>query len=227
MEYWKREACARVSRPLVNHPVQPVETRLRHPGESRRRRTGMDSLLNVSDGVPLSAVTAPSAGLTSELASGGDPVMPAFGTGGVDGDGRVHGDAHVDGDECVDGASDVRVLIVDDHADMLDMMQMMMERRCYRVAKAISGEQALEVARGFEPHVIVSDIGMPGMDGYEMMVALRAMDALSPFKSIALSGYDAQEEAPRAQAAGYDTQLTKPIDFESLFQAIDSLSPSA
>jgi CheY-like chemotaxis protein len=124
-------------------------------------------------------------------------------------------------------STSLRVLLVDDHEDMLGLMKMMMERRSYRVEIALSGAEALAVAQGFGPQVVVSDIGMPGMDGYEMMQALRSMQALPPFKSIALSGYDASEEEPRARAAGYDAQLTKPVDFDALFRAIDSLATAA
>jgi two-component system CheB/CheR fusion protein len=121
----------------------------------------------------------------------------------------------------------LRVLLVDDHIDMLDMMQLMMQRRSYTVATANSGEEALEIVAGFAPHVIISDIGMPGMDGYELMSALREMAALSPFRSIALTGYEAQDEEARARSAGYDAQLTKPVDFEFLFTTIESLAPRA
>ena len=159
------------------------------------------------------------------------------GPDGLDGEGHpgTLAEGRLDGASALDGASfhsldesaapGVRVLIVDDHADMVGLMRMMMERRCYRVATALSGEQALEVAPEFGPHVVISDIGMPGMDGYEMMLALRSMNARAPFKSIALSGYDATQEEPRARAAGFDAQLTKPIDFDSLFQTIDALAP--
>ena len=154
------------------------------------------------------------------------------GAGPLDGigplDGRVPLEALGSADGAVpDGAvvETVRVLLVDDHEDLLGVMRMMMERRSYSVATALSGAEALEVAPGFAPHVVVSDIGMPGMDGYEMMSALRALDGQAPFKSIALSGYEADGEAERAQAAGYDAQLTKPVDFDSLFQTIDSFSP--
>ncbi len=132
-------------------------------------------------------------------------------------------------DATVDTATQaaVRVLLVDDHQDMLDMMELMMSRRAYSVAKALSGPEALEVASDFAPNVIVSDIGMPGMNGYELMSALRKMNSLHPFKSIALSGYDADEEQERAQVAGYDVQLTKPVDFDSLFQTIEDLARAA
>ena len=131
-------------------------------------------------------------------------------------------------DSAMHGAA-VRVLLVDDHQDMLDMMEMMMRSREYHVAKALSGSEALEVASDFAPNVIVSDIGMPGMNGYEMMSALRKMHSLHPFKSIALSGYDAQDEdeQERAHSAGYDVQLTKPVDFDSLFQTIEDLARAA
>ena len=122
------------------------------------------------------------------------------------------------------GAALLRVLVVDDHCDMLDMMEVMMRRRSFEVAKATSGEEALQLARDFSPDVVISDISMPGMDGYEMMAAMRAMQELNAFKSIALSGYDAQSEETRAQIAGYDAQLTKPVDFEKLLQTIATLS---
>ena len=135
-------------------------------------------------------------------------------------------------DATMDGAmhgATVRVLLVDDHQDMLDMMEMMMRSREYHVAKALSGSEALQVAPNFAPNVIVSDIGMPGMNGYELMSALRKMNSLHPFKSIALSGYDAQDEdeQERAHSAGYDVQLTKPVDFDSLFQTIEDLARAA
>ena len=120
--------------------------------------------------------------------------------------------------------SSLRVLVVDDHADLLSMLDLMMQRRKYAVKTAQSGVEALEVARDFAPHVVVSDIGMPGMDGYQLMVNLRATPALAPFKSIALSGYDMQSEDTRARDAGYDAHLTKPIEFEQLFDMIEELA---
>lgn len=180
------------------------------------------------DGVPFSDLRF---GLLNGLDGDGNPGARADGRrdGRLDGglDGGLDGAAALDGTAALDGdLSGVRVLLVDDHEDMLGLMRLMMERRCYRVATALSGEQALQLAPDFGPHVVVSDIGMPGMDGYEMMLALRSMNALAPFKSIALSGFDAQDEEPRARAAGFDAQLTKPIDFDSLFQAIDAFSPA-
>ncbi len=120
--------------------------------------------------------------------------------------------------------SSLRVLIVDDHPDLLTMLDLMMQRRKYAVKTARSGDQAMQMAPDFCPHVVISDIGMPGMDGYQLMQNLRAADGLAPFKSIALSGYDVQAEDSRARDAGYDAHMTKPIEFEQLFEMIENLA---
>ena len=117
----------------------------------------------------------------------------------------------------------LRVLVVDDHPDLLSMLDLMMQRRKYSVKTATSGPEALEMASDFAPHVVVSDIGMPGMDGYQLMQELRASD-LSPFKSIALTGYDLSVDATRAKEAGYDAHLAKPIEFSQLFEIIENLA---
>ncbi len=123
-------------------------------------------------------------------------------------------------------SSSLRVLVVDDHPDLLSMLDLMMQRRKYAVQTAQSGAEALAIAPDFAPHVVVSDIGMPEMDGYQMMRSLRERekDGLAPFKSIALTGYDQGLEGDRAENAGFDAQMTKPIEFEQLFQMIERLA---
>jgi CheY-like chemotaxis protein len=121
------------------------------------------------------------------------------------------------------GENKLRVLLVDDHADMLAMLHMVMQRRSYTIETAGSGRQALEVAEKFSPHVVISDIGMPEMDGCQMMTALKAMASLTPFRSIALTGYGDSAYQDDVRAAGYDVHLTKPIDFEMLFNLIEDL----
>ena len=120
----------------------------------------------------------------------------------------------------------LRVLLVDDQDDVLNMMHLLMQRQPYAVATANSGSRALEVAADFAPHVVVSDIGMPEMDGYEMMSNLRRMNRLSPFKAIALTGYDDNAGDERAAAAGFDVHLTKPVNWDELFDTINQLSAS-
>ena len=121
--------------------------------------------------------------------------------------------------------TDLRILLVDDHDDLLLMMGMMLKRkRGYAVETANSGHQALAVASEFCPHLVISDITMPGMDGLQMMGEMKAQD-IAPFKAIALSG----RELPREEQnnSGYDMHLVKPVDFEELLAAIDRLIQSA
>lgn len=121
------------------------------------------------------------------------------------------------------GPEPLRVLLVDDHDDMLNMMRLIMARQNYLVATANSGVAALQLMATFTPHVVISDISMPHMDGYELMTALRAGEHGTTFKSIALSGYGMEDDRQRAQAAGYDAHLTKPIDFDVLFALVARL----
>lgn len=124
----------------------------------------------------------------------------------------------------VPSSPSLRVLVVDDHPDLLSMLDLMMQRRKYAVQTAQSGAEALALAPHFAPHVVVSDIGMPEMDGYEMMRSLREADGLAPFKAIALTGYDHHDSGASAQDAGFDAQMTKPIEFERLFEMIERLA---
>ncbi len=118
----------------------------------------------------------------------------------------------------------LRVLVVDDHADMLSMLDILMQNRQYAVKTALCGPDALALAPDFAPHVVISDIGMPGMDGFQLMEHLRATPDLAPFKSIALTGYDLKNEDERTLGSGYDAHLTKPIDFDRLFTLIEELA---
>ena len=122
-----------------------------------------------------------------------------------------------DGDNSIQS---LRVLLVDDQDDARTMMSLMLtKRRGFAVETAASGLQAIEKAREFCPHIVISDITMPGMDGFQMMHEMKAKD-FSPFKSIALSGHDFQTEKPDSH---YDVHLTKPIDFDELFATIERL----
>ena len=116
-----------------------------------------------------------------------------------------------------------RVLVVDDQPDMTSMMQLMLSRRGYCVATASSARHAIEVARDFQPNLIISDIGMPDMDGCAMMRALRVEGQLPPFKAIALTGFGLPTDQERARDAGFDFCLVKPLDFATFFGCIEKM----
>ena len=103
------------------------------------------------------------------------------------------------------------------------MMQVMMQRRSYQVETAGKAHEALAIAPDFKPHVVVSDIGMPGMNGFEMMRELRDNDQMSPFKAVALTGYDTTDNQQQAREAGFDQCFVKPIDPDYLFAQIEKL----
>lgn len=120
----------------------------------------------------------------------------------------------------------LRVLLVDDQDDLLAMMNLMLQRRRgFTIETARSGQQAIEKAPIFSPHVVISDIVMPGMDGYELMQNLRRLEGehISPFKAIALTGYDSDHDR-RVLTSGYDVHLTKPVDFDALLHTIDTIA---
>jgi two-component system CheB/CheR fusion protein len=104
------------------------------------------------------------------------------------------------------------------------MMELMMVRQRYIVETANSGRKALDAVVELCPQVIVSDIGMPDMDGLEMMRVMRADTRVSPFKAIALTGFGLPRDQAEAREAGYDLCLTKPVDFTKLFERIDDLA---
>ena len=118
----------------------------------------------------------------------------------------------------------LRVLLVDDQPDLLSMLDLMMQRRQYEVRTAQSASEALQTATEFAPHVVVSDIGMPEMDGYEMMQFMRDQPQFGTFRAIALTGYDLRTDGDRAKRAGYDAHLAKPIEFDQLFEMIENLA---
>ena len=113
-----------------------------------------------------------------------------------------------------------RLLVVDDHHDTCVGMKMMLERRGYQVTLAHTADQALSAAAQTDFDLLISDIGLPGRSGYELMQELQANKSM---RGIALSGFGMENDVNRARAAGFSEHLTKPINFDRLEEAIQSL----
>jgi CheY-like chemotaxis protein len=113
-----------------------------------------------------------------------------------------------------------RVLIVDDNADAANSLAMLLGLRGHDVQVAFSGREALERIDSFEPDVVLLDIGLPQMDGYELAERLRAIPKLRGVRLIALTGYGQAEDQQRARAAGFDNHVVKPLNVLSLERAI-------
>jgi signal transduction histidine kinase/CheY-like chemotaxis protein len=118
-----------------------------------------------------------------------------------------------------------RILVVDDNGDAAEMLGLVLEEARHVVATARSGPEALERVRAFHPDVGVLDIGLPGMDGYELARRIRETDFT--IKLIALTGYGQSSDVEAAIRAGFDAHFAKPVHIESLLNAIQSGLPRA
>jgi signal transduction histidine kinase len=115
------------------------------------------------------------------------------------------------------------VLIVEDSEDTLILLSKIFEREGANVITASSAAEALTCALSQRPNFIVSDIGMPETDGYQLLEQLRILPGLGEVPAIAISGYASEEDRERARAVGYRAFVPKPIDVETLFSLIQDL----
>jgi len=115
------------------------------------------------------------------------------------------------------------ILLVDDSADTLELLCTLFTRHQCRVLTAESVPEALRLAMAEPPGLIISDIGLPGMDGYEFIQRLRKLPGMEKVPAIAISGYAMEEDRQRALKAGFAAHLAKPIEPTKLFQVIKGL----
>jgi CheY-like chemotaxis protein len=116
-----------------------------------------------------------------------------------------------------------RVLIVDDYADAAISMAALLKVDGQDVRVAHDGPAALEMARDFKPRIVLLDIGLPGMNGFEVARALRAEPATRDCLLVAVSGYGQAEDQRQSQEAGFDRHLVKPVDLMVLQEIFDNL----
>ena len=109
-----------------------------------------------------------------------------------------------------------RILIVDDNTDSARSMAVLQARRGHLTRTAFTGPDALTAAAEFLPELVLLDIGLPGMDGFEVARHLRAMAALRGAFLVAMTGYGNPEDLLTAKEAGFDEYLVKPVDLEVL-----------
>jgi two-component system CheB/CheR fusion protein len=116
-----------------------------------------------------------------------------------------------------------RALIVDDAPDVVEMLAMLLRHSGYEVTTASSAPAALNAAQDGSFDVVVSDIGMPGMSGYDLAAALRALPEYAVVPLIALTGFAMYGDRDRALAAGFNAFLAKPINPPALIELIERL----
>jgi signal transduction histidine kinase/CheY-like chemotaxis protein len=119
-----------------------------------------------------------------------------------------------------------RVLVVDDNQDATETLQTLLESLGAEVAAAGNGRDALALFERFEPDAVLLDIGMPGMDGYEVARRIRAMPSGGVTPLIALTGWGQQEDIRRCFEAGFDHHLVKPLDVDKLWEIVAGARPT-
>jgi len=114
-----------------------------------------------------------------------------------------------------------RILVVDDNVDAALTLDLLLRSLGHETRVAHEGGRALEIAREFRPEVILLDIGMPGMDGYEVARRLRGMNHGQTFRIVAVTGWGQEADRARAKEAGFDVHLVKPVDVGVLAKVLD------
>jgi two-component system CheB/CheR fusion protein len=115
-----------------------------------------------------------------------------------------------------------RILLVEDSVDTREALERIFRRRECEVTSASSGEEALELVHRTPPDIIISDLGLPGISGLELMKKLRTYPEWRDVVAIALSGLGREKDIQGAADAGFDSHLLKPVDMTVLDQTLAS-----
>jgi CheY-like chemotaxis protein len=189
-------------------------------GQALRLRELMNALLQPSSGKPaVNAVSSPPAKTPLEVKDQSRR-QPNFDEGAVNAmsEGKQkHGQPSA--------TSSRRILVVDDRVDGARSLATLLRIQGHQVETAHDGPAAIETARTFGPDIVLLDIGLPGMSGYEVAKHLRQEPARKNMLLVALTGYGQPEDRLRSSEAGFDSHLVKPASLKALTSII-SLSHS-
>jgi CheY-like chemotaxis protein len=117
-----------------------------------------------------------------------------------------------------------RLMVIDDNKDAAESMSMLFELWGHEVICVYDGRTALETVAKYRPHAVFLDIGLPGMDGYEIAERLRELPESARTVLVAITGYGQDEDRRRSREAGIDHHLVKPVAPETLHELLDSLA---
>ena len=120
-----------------------------------------------------------------------------------------------------------RLLVVDDNLDAAHSLVALLELEGYEVRAVASAEEALASIGAFAPEAAVLDLGLPGMNGYELAARLRADPQTRAIRLVALTGYGSASDRVRTRAAGFDEHVVKPVDIDALIGLLDALLTDA
>src|SRR5512135_734222 len=174
------------------------------------------SLVEMHDG----SVTAASAGVGK-----GSEFVVRLPLGAPEAPGETEGTGHPGPPPESVEARSRRVLVVEDNIDGARLMARLLESRGHQTRVAHDGPSALEAAREQCPEVVLLDIGLPGMDGYQVAERLRGMEGMERALLVALTGYGQDGDRQRSHEAGVDLHMIKPVDPEALIKLVASDRP--
>ena len=117
----------------------------------------------------------------------------------------------------------LRILVVEDHADARDTLCELLQLSGHLVEGARDGPEGIRAAGASQPDVAIIDIGLPGLNGYEVAARLRADPVTQHIRLIALTGYGQAQDRQLALDAGFDTHLVKPVNADELFKALQAM----
>lgn len=123
-------------------------------------------------------------------------------------------------------APSLRILLVDDHSATTETYSILLGIFGHQVQTAYDGNSAIEAALGFQPDVVLLDLGLPGMDGYEVARRLRQEPGLQDTVLVAVTGYGQPTDRRRSQEAGFQRHLVKPMDIDELEQLLCNIAES-
>lgn len=123
-------------------------------------------------------------------------------------------------EQAVPAAGTLRILVADDNADAAQTLCILLESLGHEVREAADGEAAVAAAADFDPQLVLLDIGMPRLNGYEACRLLRAQPGGAARTLVAITGWGQPQDVERAREAGFDRHLVKPVDLDQLLQVI-------
>ena len=114
------------------------------------------------------------------------------------------------------------ILVVDDDRDSAEALAVLLRVEGYRAETSYDGIEALRVAAGFQPDLVLLDISMPELDGFDVASKLRAESWARNLRIVAITGWKRVDDRERARTAGFDEYLVKPLDFDRLKAVLDT-----
>jgi DNA-binding response OmpR family regulator len=117
-----------------------------------------------------------------------------------------------------------RILVVEDNIDGARTLAVLLQQEGHTVEYAINGYVALDIARKFRPEIVLLDIGLPGMDGFEVCKRLKREPGLEATRVIAITAYGEDKHRAQSREAGCDMHFVKPVSGKALVKLIDSFS---